>query len=434
MDQQIRWTDAKLKALPLPKRRWRIEWLGPERFGLRLSAGGARSFVIRYRNKDGVDREHTIGRLEGQREAGGVWTLAGAREEAKRLLREIDAGRADPVQDGRSARESPTAGDLLDRFEKEHLPRLKASSQRDYRGIIAGYLRPRLGGKKVAAVVYADVDGLHREIAERAPYRANRVVAVLSKAMSLAVRWQMRADNPCRTVERRPEPNRERFLSEAEIARLGDALAQTREKVSANAIRLMLLTGARRGEVLGAEWSEFDLDKGIWHKPGIRLKQKRDHHLALNAPARALLAEMRKEAAEDARFLFPGSGTKPLREIKKLWASVTRKAGIGKMVPILDESGKQRLGKDGKPLMKWKADARMHDMRHTVASILASQGQSLAIIGSVLGHSQPAVTARYSHLVESAQRAAMEAVGKVIAPPKGAEKPSAEVVRLPKAG
>src|SRR5579883_1837805 len=103
MDQQIRWTDAKLKALPLPKRRWRIEWLGPERFGLRLSAGGARSFVIRYRNKDGVDREHTIGRLEGQREAGGVWTLAGAREEAKRLLREIDAGRADPVQDGRSA-------------------------------------------------------------------------------------------------------------------------------------------------------------------------------------------------------------------------------------------------------------------------------------------------------------------------------------------
>jgi len=431
--KKSQWTDAKLRALALPERKHRIEWLGPERFGLRITAGGSRSFVIRYRNADGADREHTIGRLDAARDGGGVWTLATAREAAKVLLREIDAGRADPVQDDRSKREAPTVGELLDKFEKEHLPKLRASTQRDYKSIAKNYLRPKLGTKKVAAVQYADVDGLHREIAERAPFRANRVVAVLSKAMTLAIRWKMRPDNPCKTVERRPEPNRERFLSPQEIARLGEALSATREQVSAAAIRLMLLTGARRGEALGAEWSEFDLSAGVWHKPGIKLKQRRDHHLALSAPALALLTELRKEAARDARYLFPGSGTKPLREIKKLWASVTRKAGIGKFEPVLDKAGKPRKDKDGKPLMKWKADARLHDTRHTVASILASNGASLVLIGSVLGHSQPQTTSRYSHLVESAQRAAMETIGRAIAPPKaedGVER-SAEIIKLP---
>jgi integrase len=278
-----------------------------------------------------------------------------------------------------------------------------------------------LGKLKVADVRHADIERLHAKMAKTAPYRANRAAAVLSKMLSLAVKWEMRTDNPARGIERAPEQKRERFLSPAEIARLGEALANVKEKASADAIRLLLLTGARKSEVLKARWSEFDLTSGVWIKPSAHTKTKKDHRVPLSAPARLLLSELRSEADKEVRrgglaeFLFPGDdGKKPLTDIKKTWAAVCQKAGLGTKVPLLDKAGKPVLGKDGTPLTTWHGDARMHDLRHTYASILASSGLSLPIIGQLLGHTQAQTTARYAHLLDDPLRAATERVGAIV--------------------
>jgi integrase len=180
---------------------------------------------------------------------------------------------------------------------------------------------------------------MHRKIAKDAPYAANRAAAVVSKMMNLAIKWEYRADNPCRGIERAQEHKRERFLSGSEIARLSEALAAHSERSSANAVRLLLLTGARRGEVLSATWNQFDLAAGVWTKPSSVTKQKRVHRLPLSAPALQLLTEM-KDAAdrENARraqhnmkaitFLLPGKEGQPLTTIKHFWAAITRKADL----------------------------------------------------------------------------------------------------------
>ena len=302
--------------------------------------------------------------------------------------------------------------ELADRFDAEHLSRRRPSTQVDYRSILRMYVRPAFGTMKVADIRHSDVERLHARISKTAPYRANRTVAVLSKMMALAVKWEMRGDNPVKGIERAPEERRERFLSPAEIARLSEALLAHPERTSANAVRLLLLTGARRGETLAATWPQFDLAGGVWTKPSATTKQKKEHRVPLSAPALQLLSDMKAAAdRENERraadslapiaAIFPGTDGKPLTDIKHFWASVCRKAEI--------------------------SGVRVHDLRHTHASILASLGLSLPIIGRLLGHTQAATTQRYAHLMDDPLRAAVERAGSVIT---GAGRVGAEVVAM----
>jgi integrase len=219
--------------------------------------------------------------------------------------------------------------------------------------------------------------------------------------MGIAIKEGWREDNPARGIELAHEEKRERFLSPAEIRRLVAALTQHSEKISANAIRLLLLTGARRGEVLSARWDQFDLAGGVWLKPSAHTKQKRSHRVPLSAPALELLADMRREATDGCPYVFPSLKASrpatngapavhaPLTEVKRTWASVCKAA---------DMKG-----------------ARLHDLRHSYAAVLASSGLSLHIVGALLGHTQPRTTARYAHLYDDALRSATERVGKVVA-------------------
>jgi integrase len=241
---------------------------------------------------------------------------------------------------------------------------------------------------KVTQIEHADVDRLHRKLSERAPYQANRMAAVLSKMMNFAVKLGWRADNPVRGLERNHEDRRERFLSPAELAALSAALQEHGDQRSADAIRLLILTGARRGEVLGATWDQFDLIAGVWTKPSAATKQRKTHRVPLSAPALQLLASIRQRQGDEQRFVFPGDVLgRPLADIKKTWASVCKRAGI--------------------------EGCRVHDLRHTFASILVSGGGSLPLIGAMLGHTQVSTTARYSHLADDPLRAAAERVGAV---------------------
>jgi integrase len=367
-------------------------------FGLRVTKAGARAFVLNYR-ADGVERRLTIGSYPD-------WKVSTARKEATRLKRLVDQGE-DPMGERHEDRAAPTMSNLCDRYLTEHAPRKRETSRREDAALIKRWIKPEFGTRKVSDIRHADVDALHRKITGHGtPIRANRTMALISKMFSLAVRWEMRADNPAKGIERNNEEARERYLIGDELRRLIDALASYPNQMTANAIRLLLLTGARRGEVLAARWDQFDLEAGVWVKPSSHTKQKRLHRVPLSAGARLLLVEI-KTSAGSSEFLFPSElGTKGhLTEIKKAWASIKLAAGL-----------------DG---------VRTHDLRHSYASILASSGLSLPVIGALLGHTQASTTKRYAHLFDDPLRAAADRVGAVVAE-AGEDKPAATVVRLKK--
>jgi integrase len=380
MSQRL--TDSIVKSLPCPKAGNRISYDDDVRgFGIRVTAAGARAFILNYRTRSGRERRYTIGSFPD-------WKTSAARTEAAELKRRVDRGE-DPMGEVEAERMAPTVADMCERFKEEHLPKLRPTTVREYAALIDSYILPDLKHVKVRDASFSDVDALHRKVSKRASYRANRVVALLSKMFSLAIRWAWRTDNPAKGIERNQEEKRHRYLAGDELGRLTKALVEHEDQQAANIIRLLLLTGARRAEVQSATWDQFDLTNGVWTKPGSTTKQKTTHRVPLSAPARQLLADLRAKAAKDGVYVFPGRGGEGHRiEIKGSWAAICKAACI--------------------------TAARMHDLRHTYASVLASAGLSLPVIGALLGHSQPATTARYSHLFDDPLRAATERVGAIV--------------------
>ena len=391
-----RLTDRLVRGLPIPASGSKITFDGEVAgFGARVTAAGARAFVLDYRS-GGRRRRITIGSFPD-------WSTTAARDEAKALKRRIDRGE-DPMGERHDERAAPTVDDLCDRYFADELPKKRPLSRRDFSAIINTIIRPKLGRRKVVDVKFADVERLHRDVSSHAPVRANRVVSLLRSLFNLAIKWGYRSDNPCKGIEWNPEDRRERYLSPAELAALSAALVEHADQRSADAIRLLVLTGARRGEVLGATWDQFDLMASKWVKPSSHTKQKRTHRVPLSAPAVALLASIRERQGDGEQYVFPGDvPERPLTDIKRSWAAVCKKAGI--------------------------QGARLHDLRHTFASILVSGGGSLPLIGAMLGHSQVSTTQRYSHLADDPLRAAAERVGAAYEAARAAAKP-AEVVRL----
>jgi hypothetical protein len=265
-------TDGIVKALTTPAKGARITYDAEVKgFGIRVTAGGARAFVLNYRTRLGRERRYTIGAFPD-------WKTTAARAEAAELKRGIDRG-GDPLGEIQEGRQAPMVGDLCDRFTAEYLPRKRPSTQKSYSQQIEAEIRPAIGRLRVAQVSFSDLDVIHREISKRAPYRANRVLALLSRMFSMAIRWGWRTDNPCKGIERNQEHRRRRYLSSDELKRLIPALAEHRDQQATDIIRMLLLTGARRGEVLAARWSDIDLGRSVWSKPGATTKQRTDHQV-----------------------------------------------------------------------------------------------------------------------------------------------------------
>ena len=376
-------TDAVIKRLPLPATGHSIAWDDDVTgFGVRTTAGGAKSFVFNYRVRgSGQQRRITIGQA-------GIWSTGAARTEAKRLRRLVDSGE-DPRGEHEEQREAPTVAKLIDRFEREYLPRKRPSTIKAYKGMFDKHIRPHFGKhSQVADITYADVDKLHRKVtATGSTYVANRCVALVSKVMNLAIKWQMRTDNPARGVERNAESKRRRYLSGDELSRLTAALTKHPDRQFAAIVFVLLATGARKGEVLSMRWDALTLakDKAVWSKPGSTTKQKTDHIVPLAEPVRQLLAGIEKRGD----FVFPSSDNPTGHRVEiKSWAALCSKAGIEGL--------------------------RVHDLRHSFASQLVSSGASLPLIGALLGHSNPTTTARYAHLFDDPQRAAVERIGVIV--------------------
>lgn len=403
-------TDTNVKALDPPATGSRITYDSDVKgFGVRVTAAGAKAFILNYRTTSGRERRVTIGAFPD-------WKTIAARDEAKALKRDIDRGE-DPLEEREEDRAAKTMADLCTRFIEDHLGKKREATSRDYRAMIAREILPVMKHRKVSEITFEDVDDLHRKITRRgAPYVANRTLAVLSKMFGLAQKWRWRTDNPARGIERNAEVKRQRYLSPDEIGRLSAALAQLDDQQGADIIRILLLTGCRSGEAKAMRWDDLDLGAGTWTKPGSTTKQKTDHRAPLSAPARQLLARIRAEAEASGglgEYVFPGRIEGPRAEIKNTWRAACIAAGIVTKTKTTDAKGRETI--------IVTPSARVHDLRHTYASILAGAGASLPMIGALLGHSQPATTARYAHLMDDPLRQATERVGAIVAPPGGAE-------------
>jgi integrase len=354
-------------------------------FGARITSAGTVAFVVNYRRRsDGRERRYTIGSFPD-------WSVAAAREEAKRLKRDVDGG-GDPVGKLQADREAPTVADLAKRFMEEHVVKKRPSTQRDYKAITEE-IKTELGTMKVAAVDFEHVEKLHREITKRAPYRANRTLSVLSAMFTLSIKWKYRLDNPVRFVERNPEPQRERYLSADELVRLLKALDEHPDQQVADIFRLLLWTGARCGETMSARWNQFNPEITAWTKPSAATKQKKDHTVPLSAPARQLLIKIRTQQPAGTQSVFPGHERRA--GIPRSWQQVCKAAGI--------------------------TGLRIHDLRHSYASALVNAGYSLPVIGRLLGHTQADTTMRYLHLLDDPLRKATNAAGAILSGKKSAQ-------------
>ena len=357
---------------------WDTELVG---FGCKVTPKGKRSYFLYYRTSEGQQRRPAIG-------THGATRPETARAIARRWLAEVAEGK-DPSQCRTDGRAAPTVRDLCERYMIEHAEtRKKAASIRGDRRLIDKHLNPALGAKKVASVTRPDIAALHHSL-RATPYEANRVLAMTSKMFSLAELWDLRPDgsNPAKNVERYPEKKRERYLSGDEVARLwivlhsADAAAKASPSAIA-AIKLLLLTGRRLSEVLGLRWAWIDLDTKVMRLPDTMTGALT---VSLADAAIEVLADLKAEG-RDATFVIAGrqNGTS-LVNLQKPWQALRALAG-------LDE-------------------VRIHDLRHTFASIAAGLGMGLPLIGRLLGHTQAATTARYAHLAQDPVRVAADAIG-----------------------
>jgi integrase len=399
----MKFTKASVAALK-PKDAIYITWDDDlAGFGIRVMPSGAKTFILKYRVGKGRTapiRKPTLGKL-------GDITLDQARQIAVEWKLAIARGDDPSITLRPQIKETPTVADLCRDYMERHGSRKRTGDQ-DQR-FIDRFILPALGKKEAAAVNLKDIEDLHLKLTTT-PYQGNRVLALLSKMFGMAVRWGWCLKNPASGISKFHEERRERFLSPAEIERLAAALeayhSGAERPVEAlrtvTAIRLLMLTGSRRNEVLSARWEQFDLETGVWIKPSSHTKQKKQHRIPLAPAAIKILTGHRTRGEHPSGYVFPArtGSSGHMVEIKNAWARITALAGL--------------------------AGLRLHDLRHTYASILASGGMSLPIIGRLLGHTQTSTTARYSHLFDDPLREATKRVAAVI---EGAGK-SADIIKL----
>ncbi len=372
---------------------WDTEIAG---FGMRVYPSGRKAFVVTYRVR-GKQRFLTIGRY-------GELTLFEARGKAHEILGQARRGE-DPAAERNSYRRAPTMKDLAERFMTEYSrvhnkPGTIANQQR----IWERFLLPRFGDRKVVDITRAEIQALHTELAET-PGMANLVRSQISKALNLAELWGWRPDgsNPCRHVKLYKIEKRERFLSETELARLSEVLAesertQTVSPYSIAAIRLLILTGCRVSEILHLRWQDVDFEGHCLKLPDSKTGAKTVY---LNGPALQLLSNL--ERLDDNPHVLPGKFEGRPLEGLGVWMRIRRDAGL--------------------------EGVRIHDLRHSYASFGVGLGLPLQQVGKLLGHSQIATTERYAHLADDPIRKANEQIGDHIwAVMSG--KPKAEVVAI----
>ena len=339
-------------------------------FGVRVYPTGSKVYVVQCRTH-GKSKRVTLGRH-------GVISADQARRKAALTIARIKGG--EPPEPEFS--DGVTVAVLAERYLREHVAiHCKASSGKLYQRALERFILPAYGHMGVEEVRREEVSELHYKLRE-IPYQANRVLEIESKIFNLAELWGLRREgcNPCRFVSKYKERQRERFLSEEEFRGLGEVLKGMEAEGSvsayaAGAIRLLMLTGCRRNEIVKLRWEDVDMEAGELRLPdgktGARL-------VPLSPAAAAVLGGLRRVAGNP--WVIPGSKPgRPLADLQPVWKRVRNRAGL--------------------------EEVRIHDLRHSFASRALALGEGLPMIGKLLGHTQVQTTARYAHLARDSVKA-----------------------------
>jgi integrase len=391
-------TKGAIEKLKPPSKGSIIKWDGENArgFGVRVTSNGVASFVLAYR-LHGRQSKFTIGKVD-------EWTVDDARNEADQLRTEIRDG-VDPHARARQERGEMTVEKLSEEFMEKHAASLRPGTVRGYREMLRDHILPEIGRLGVNAVNERDVLTI-KAATKETPYRANRCLSLISAVFNKGIAWKLCERNPAKDVEHYPEDTREFWLNASQYRAL-DAAISFYGRDCGDAIRLLILTGAREQEVLGASWAEFDLDPehAIWTRSSHRTKERKMERVVISDAALAVLRRMKKAAT--GAYLFPGKevpgkAPRPRRTIRKPWIQICKAAGLSTEYEV---QGKRKM------LKRWKPSLRLHDLRHSYASWLVSDGVSLKRVGKLLGQSQEATTRRYAHLADKSVRDATNAFG-----------------------
>ena len=378
-------TTRIVEALPISEREtvvWDRELPG---FGVRVHPSGSKVYMV-HKRSGGKSRRVTIGRH-------GIWSLDAARREAGGIIASLKNGETSARPGAETGPASgPTMAELAEQYMVEHVAvRCKPTTARSCRHIFDKYLLPQFGKLRLGEITPDRVAALHHRLREK-PIMANQVTDVLSRLFHKAAKSDYAPDggNPCRFIKKYPTRSCERFLSEREFVRLGTVLdeLEAKGKISATAaagLRLLMLTGCRRNEILTLRWEDVDLEHDE-----LRLRDAKTGARAvpLSPTARQVLAALPRQPNNPWVISGRGPGAR-LSNLNAPWEVVRKKAGL--------------------------EDVRMHDLRHSYASRALSLGESLPMIGKLLGHRKVQTTARYAHLARDSVKAAAERVSDSLA-------------------
>lgn len=398
-------------------------------FGVRVLPSGKRSYIAQYR----------VGRRYRRMSLGlhGVLTTEKARTKAFGILAAVKDGK-DPAGDRQEDRKAITVAELADRFDEEHISvHLKPSTAREYRRNLRRFILPAIGRLRVVDVTRADIARFHHEL-RHIHYQANRNLEIISKMFNLAELWGLRPDasNPRRHIKKYHEEKRERYLSPAELAALGEALSRAEQEGVGDpnaiaAIRLLIFTGCRLNEIMMLKWDYVDFEGRCLRLPDSKTGARIVH---LGAPALEVLSRVKRLA--DNPWVICGRNLGARRtDLQPPWQRFRKRATVRLWVqgegsaaanlvhrleselgrePTYDECVAATDKKDLK-LPTGLSDVRIHDLRHSFASGAVALGESLPMIGKLLGHTQVQTTARYAHLAADPVKAAAERVASNIA-------------------
>ncbi|MCY4393567.1 MAG: tyrosine-type recombinase/integrase [Rhodospirillaceae bacterium] len=374
----VKLTKRVVDALSVEKRDrlfWDPDLTG---FGVRVHATGRKVYVAQARPPGGGPKRVSVGRH-------GEFSPEKARRTAAGIIDRIRRGE-DAVPPPESP--EPTVADLAARYLAAHVaancrPRTAETVERTVRL----HILPELGGLGLSAVGRRHVSALHHKLRDR-PFEANRTVGMLARMFRLAVAWGMTParPNPCRSVRRYRVRDRERFLTPEEYRRLGAVLDEAEAEgsvwpSSVAALRLLLLTGCRKNEILALQWDDVDRTAGE-----LRLRDSKTG--ARGVPLTPAVEWVLGGIPRIGDNPWIVTGRKPgsrLKGLDAIWVRLRARAGL--------------------------EDVRLHDLRHSYASRALALGESLSMIGELLGHRAIATTARYAHLARDSEKAAAAKVG-----------------------
>ena len=338
-------------------------------FGVRIYESGKRSFIIQIRDKSKKQFKRTIGNIN-------IVSLRQARDEAKRIMSLVHLGK-DPFAKDKDI--------YFKNFINEYIEKVSSrtksiKSQLNEKSLYKVYLIPYFGHLKISQISKNKIRKLMFDM-ESKPVMANKAHNLLSHMLNIAIEWDLVKENPLRGIKKYPEERRNVFLNFEQIEHLIKVLNKD-GSLSSMAIKMMILTGARKSEVLNATFDQFDLINHYWNKPYNSTKQRKTHTVPMSDKVIEIVTLLRKK--QSGKYLFANFKGQPMQDIKKKWQKIRLEINM----PHL----------------------RLHDLRHSFASFMANKGIPVRLISELLGHSNIQTTLRYAHVFDKSLKKAVNLI------------------------